>query len=116
MTDFEALRRDPHLADYQCEVLMGRIKDFEDSLDDDHEAVLKLTAFGQSITLAVTDIEYSNPYLLVFHGSTDTGPATLIQSVSQLNFLIQAVPKADPKKPARRVGFDLSAGTQGNQS
>ena len=85
---------------------MERIKEFEDTLDEDHEIALRLASFGQSITLSVVDIGYSNPSTLVFHGYVSDQPATLIQHMSQLNFLLLAVKKADPEKPPRRIGFE----------
>lgn len=76
------------------------------TLDEDHEIALRLASFGQSITLSVVDIGYSNPSTLVFHGYVGDQPATLIQHMSQLNFLLLAVKKADPEKPPRRIGFE----------
>ena len=99
------LIRDYRMADYAYEVIMNRIKEFEDELDDEHEIALKLASFGQSITLAVTDIGYSNPTTLVFYGYVGTQKATLVQNMNQLNFLLLAVKKADPEKPPRRIGF-----------
>lgn len=101
--------RDYTYADYTYEVIMERIKDFEDTLDDDHEVSLQLASFGQSVTLAVTSIGYSNPTTLVFHGFVGNQRATLIQHVSQLNFLLLATQKAEPAKPPRRIGFAVSA-------
>ena len=98
--------RNYNLADYSYEVIIERIKEFEDALDNDHEVALRLASFGQSITLSVVDIGYSNPSTLVFHGYVGDQPATLIQHMSQLNFLLLAVKKADPEKPPRRIGFE----------
>lgn len=92
-------------ADLEYEVIMHRIKEFENGLDNEHEAALQLASFGQSITMAVTDIGYSNPNTIVFYGLVNGQKATLIQHVSQLNFLLLSVPKADPKNPPRRIGF-----------
>ena len=99
--------RDDNLADYSYEVILERIKYFEDSLDDEHEVAVKLASFGQALTLSVTDIGYSNPSTLVFHGYVGDQPATLIQHMSQLNFLLVAVKKSDPEKPPRRIGFSV---------
>lgn len=99
--------RDYSMADYTYEVILDRIKEFEEGLDEDHEVALRLASFGQAITLSVIDIGYSNPSTLVFHGFVGDQHATLIQHVSQLNFLLLAVKKADPTKPARRIGFAL---------
>lgn len=97
--------RNYNLADYSYEVIIDRIREFEAGLDNDHEVSLMLASFGQSITLAVTDIGYSNPSTLVFYGFVNDQRATLIQHISQLNFLLIAVKKADPEKPPRRIGF-----------
>ena len=105
--DIAPLLRDHNMADYAHEVVLRRIKDFQDELDDDHEVALQLASFGQSITLAVTSIGYSNPSTLVFYGYVDDHPATLIQHMTQLNFLLLSVPKQDPGKPPRRIGFEL---------
>ena len=96
---------DAHSAKYAHEVIMERIKEFEDALDNEHEVALKLASFGQSITLAITDIIYSNPSTLIFYGLVGGQQAALIQDKSQLNFLLVAVPKHDPEKPPRRIGF-----------
>jgi len=93
------------LASYSHNVILKRIKQFEDSLDEEHEIALKLASFGQSVTLSVTGVGYSNPSTLVFYGYVNDQPATLIQHVSQLNFLLLAVKKADPERPPRRIGF-----------
>lgn len=99
--------RDYNLADYSCEVILDRIREFERGLDNNHEVAVKLTSFGQSITLAVTGIGYSNPSILIFYGYVNGNKATLVQHMSQLNFLLLSVKKADPEKPARRIGFAL---------
>lgn len=98
--------RDYHSADYAYEVILDRIKEFEDQLDDDHEVAVKLASFGQSITMSVVEIGYSNPSTLVFYGFVGEQPAELIQHINQLNFLLLAVPKKNPEKPPRRIGFD----------
>lgn len=101
--------RNYHLADYQYEIIRQAIVDFENSLDQDHEIAIKLAAFGQTILLNITDLGYSNPSLIHFYGYIDgsNSKAELIQHVSQLNFLLLAVPKAEPGKPPRRIGFQL---------
>lgn len=95
-------------ASYAYEVIMDRIKEFEDDLDDDHEVGMRLATFGAAITMAVTDIGYSNPNTLVFYGYVDGKRATLLQHMSQMNFLLVAVPKPEPEKPPRRIGFSLN--------
>ena len=94
-------------ASYSYKVIMERIKEFESELDDEHEVAMQLASFGKSIVLAVTDIGYSNPSTLVFYGYVDGQYATLIQHMSQLNFLLLSVEKQNPEKPAHRIGFEL---------
>ena len=106
--NFASMITPPHdykLADYTYEVIMERIKDFEEGLDDDEEVAVRLASFGSSVTMTVTDIGYSNPSTLVFYGYVKDKWATLVQHMSQLNFLLLAVKKADPEKPPRRIGF-----------
>ena len=97
--------RDYTMADYSYQLIMEEIRDFEASLDDEHEVALKLASFGQTVTLSVTDIGFANPSTLYFRGFVGGQRATLMQHMSQLNFLLLAVEKRDPEKPARRIGF-----------
>ena len=87
-------------------ILTSYIKDFEASLDDDHEVCLLLASFGQSVNLAVTEIGFKNPDILVFRGYVGGLYSTIIQHQTQLNFLAVAQEKEDPKKPPRRIGFE----------
>lgn len=99
------LPRDVYHADYTYEVIVNIIKEFEQSLDDEHEVAVKLASFGQSLTLSVTNVGYVNPSTLLFYGYIGEQHATLVQHMSQLNFLLLAVKKLDPSKPTRRIGF-----------
>jgi hypothetical protein len=90
-------------AQWQFKAICEQMKKFQDELDDDHEIALKLTSFGQSITMNVTDIDYEDPCLIYYYGYVGEKYSQLIQHVSQINFLMMAVPKADPSKAARRV-------------
>ena len=94
-------------ADYQYECLKEEILAFQRTLDDEHEVALMLASFGQNITLAVTDIDYRNPSLLLFYGYVNGNFTTLVQHISQLSFLMTAIPKHDPDEPPRRIGFDV---------
>jgi hypothetical protein len=98
--------RNYKLVDYMYEVLRDRIKEFESNLDEEHEVVLQLASFSKEILLYIDEIEYSNPCILVFKGTTTNGEqATLIQHMSMLNFLLLSEKKKDPGRPARRIGF-----------
>ncbi|PPQ49077.1 hypothetical protein C5G87_06785 [Paenibacillus peoriae] len=97
--------RNPKLADYQYDILKKTIAEFESDLNDEQEVALQLASFGQSVVMQVTDIGYSNPSLIHFYGYVNGARAELIQHLSQLSFLLTVVPKSDPEKPARRIGF-----------
>lgn len=97
--------RNPKLADYQYDILKKSIAEFENGLNDEQEVALQLASFGQSVVMQVTDIGYSNPSLIHFYGYVNGARAELIQHLSQLSFLLTVVPKSDPEKPARRIGF-----------
>lgn len=91
-------------SDTQFEVLRKYIQDFEETLDTEHEVGLLLTNFGHSITMQVTQISYEESVLMVFKGYVDGTMSTLIQHVSQLNFLLTSVEK-EPDRPKRTIGF-----------
>jgi len=99
--------RNYNLADYQYELIMESIADFEKDLDENHEVALYLASFGQSILMNVVSIGYANPSLIYFHGYVEDRFSTLIQHVSQLSFLLTSVEKPEPEKPPRRIGFDI---------
>ena len=80
------------------------VKKFEEDLDGDHEIGARLVSFGNAITIHVQGVGYSAPSLLSFTGVTDKGDkVNLVQHVSQLSFLLVAVPKIGAT--AYRVGF-----------
>lgn len=91
-------------SDTQFDVLRKYIKDFESSLDSEHEVGLILTNFGQSITMQVTEISYEESVLMIFKGYVNGRMSTLIQHVSQLNFLLTSIEK-EPNKPKHPIGF-----------
>lgn len=91
-------------SDTQFEILKDYIQKLEASLDDEHEVGLMLTNFGQSVTMSVTSIGYEESVILVFRGYVNGVMSTLIQHVSQLNFLLTAVPRS-PEHPKMPIGF-----------
>jgi hypothetical protein len=94
------------LANSFHEKLIAAIRRFDGGLDQDHEVGMRLVTFGQAITFHVLDLNYHNPSLLFFIGVTEDGHRVqLVQHVSQLSFLLIALPKLDPNKPKRKFGF-----------
>ncbi len=94
-------------ADTQFEIIKSYVQEFQAGLDAEHDVGLLLTNFGQSVLMEVTSISYEFPVLMVFRGYVNAQPSTLIQHVSQLNFLLTSVPKA-PDLPKRQIGFSVS--------
>lgn len=91
-------------SDTQFEIIRRYVLEFQASLDDEHDVGLLLTNFGQTTLMEVTEIGYEESVLMVFRGYVKGNMATLIQHVSQLNFLLMAVPKA-ADQPRRVIGF-----------
>lgn len=88
----------------QFEIIKRYILEFQATLDDEHDLGVLLTNFGNSVLMQVTEIGYERSVLMVFKGYVDGRMATLIQHVSQLNFLLTTVPK-EPDVPHRTIGF-----------
>ena len=98
---------DKTTASYQFKWLKKTIIEFMNSLDDEHEIGLVLTSFGNSVTMIVDEINYIDPVLIVFKGFVGGEYSTLMQHVTQLNVLIKPIPKQDPEKPPRKIGFHI---------
>lgn len=108
--DFSQITATPYnpasysFSDTQFEIIRKYVKDFQNSLDSDQDVALLLTNFGQSVLMEVTEIGYEESVLMVFRGYVNGRMSTLIQHISQLNFLLTSVPKAK-EQPKRQIGF-----------
>jgi hypothetical protein len=92
--------------------LLFWIKDFDSALDQSKEVGIRLVSFGQSIVFRVTNLGCHDPSLIIFHGETDDGsPVTLVQHVSQLSFLLTALPRRNPDEPKGKFGFPIPGQT-----
>lgn len=70
------------------------------------DVAMSVVQFGQSTTILVDSIGYIGYNIIRFGGLDSSGkPMKLLQHVSQLNFLLMVVPKAEPEVPKRRIGF-----------
>lgn len=82
------------------------IKDFEKTLDSEHEVGARLVTFGNAVTFHIQDLGYYGPDIISFDGVDDQGQAVqLIQHTSQLSVLLMAVRKQADQP--RRIGFML---------
>lgn len=91
-------------SDTQFEIIKRYIIEFQQSLDSEHDVGLLLTNFGNSVMMEVNYVGYEESVLMVFRGLVNGRESTLIQHISQLNFLLTSVPK-NPDVPKRRIGF-----------
>lgn len=98
-------------SDTQFEIIKKYVLDFQKSLDQEHDIGLLLTNFGQTMLMEVTHIGFEKSVLMVFRGFVNGREATLIQHISQLNFLLTSVPK-EPEKPKREIGFTANRAEQ----
>lgn len=88
------------------ESIERHVRQFESALNHDQEVMIMAASFGSQVVFYVDSIEFNNPDLIIFHGTTDSGkPMQLIQHHSQLNFLLQAGEKHNPDKERRPIGF-----------
>jgi hypothetical protein len=86
--------------------LVTWINNFDSKLDKEHEVGVRLVSFGQSVVFHLHDIRFWNPSLIAFTGVSDDGnPVELIQHVSQISVLLMKLPRRDPSKPKRKIGF-----------
>lgn len=91
-------------SDTQFEILKKHIEEYQSTLDNEHEVGLLLTNFGQSTLMQVCEIGYEESVLIIFKGYVNGKYSTLVQHISQLNFLITSVEK-EPDRPKRKIGF-----------
>jgi hypothetical protein len=111
----EAHEATKYLADYHkasmasnfAEHINDSIAAFDAELDQEHEVGLRLVCFGGDVTFHVEEpVRFCNPSLLMFRGTTSDGNrVALVQHVSQVSFLLMALPKLRPEEPKRPFGF-----------
>ena len=84
------------------------IGEFMDSLNPNEEVGIQLASFGVTHQILVDCVRALGSNLLVFQGQENGLPTTLVQHVSQLNFLLVSVPLQQPDAvPRRKIGFSV---------
>lgn len=92
-----------------CQAMRSYISEFESALDQGQEVGVRLVSFGSAVFFHAEEIGFFKPNVITFKGVTPEGDRVqLIQHVSQLSFLLKAVPKLADKP--RRIGFIWSDG------
>jgi len=103
----DATRKSP--ARWAYERLIVYIRNFEKTLDADHEVAMGFTG-GDAGVIRIEGMGYFDPDLVTFYGSDPAGTKTqLIQHVTQLNVMLRALPKHIDQPEPNRIGFRLSA-------
>lgn len=88
--------------------LVEMINDFESDLNEQEEIGVRLVSFGKTVQFHIEDLGYYNPSLITFNGRLDNGSRVeLIQHISQISFLLMALPKQNEVEPPNRIGFKL---------
>ncbi|MEE3718219.1 DUF6173 family protein [Tumidithrix elongata RA019] len=100
-----AEQQQANLASEFAKQLYERIIKFDQELDAENEVGMRLVSFGQTITFHVSDVGYYNPSMILFLGNTEGNRVELVQHVSQISFLLMALPKSNPESPKRTIGF-----------
>lgn len=89
------------------EYIMQRIEEHQSVLQENEELGLKLANFGEASQIHIRGIGYKNPNLVEFTGvNPDGNTVTLIQNISQLNFMIVTLKAFEEK--AFRIGFAVN--------
>ncbi|MEO0402438.1 MAG: DUF6173 family protein [Pseudomonadota bacterium] len=95
-------------AQWSYERIIMYLKNFEESLDNEHEVAMGFTG-GDAGVLRIEGMGYFDPDIVTFYGSDPTGAKTqLVQHVTQLNVMLRALPKAVEEAEPVRIGFRLA--------
>jgi hypothetical protein len=91
-------------ADLVCERLFDIMISYQNEIDSENELGLNLVSFGLSKIIIVETIGPIGSNLIRFIGYDNGKKVSLVQHISQLSFLLCAVPK-EPGRPRRTIGF-----------
>lgn len=88
------------------EHVLTQVRDFEASLDDQHEVAIHLVSFGQALSIRVREVGFIEPSIVIFAGlNTESEEVRLIQHFHQLSFLLWKAPRLQPDLPRVPIGF-----------
>lgn len=96
-------------AEWAYERLILYIQNFEEQLDSEHEIAMGFAGSDTGV-LRIEGIGFFDPDIVTFYGMDEEGTRTqLIQHVTQLNVMLQAMPKQTEDATPARIGFRLAA-------
>lgn len=98
MKDLAAPPEDPHLASYTYKIIKRQIEQFEAELDPSREVLLQIVSSAGQAVMSVDSIGYANPSIIIYYGTCAGSRGALLQSVSNLSFLLTSVPIPEDRK------------------
>jgi hypothetical protein len=85
--------------------LKEQIEGFQAKLAPNQEIGAYLASFGPQTLISIERLDYSDPFLLIFHGTDQNGNRVeLVQHTSQLSLLFTTVTLKEGSR-GRRIGF-----------
>lgn len=95
-------------AKWAYERLILYIRNFEKTLDNEHEVAMGFTGADAGV-IRIEGMGYFDPDIITFYGSDPSGIKTqLVQHVGQLNVMLRALPKKVEQAEPTRIGFRLA--------
>ncbi|GAA3861574.1 DUF6173 family protein [Celeribacter arenosi] len=95
-------------AEWAYERLILYIKNFEETLDNEHEVAMGF-AGSETGVMRIEGLGFFDPDIVTFYGTDQTGTkAQLIQHVTQLSVMLRALPKNPDTETPMRIGFRLA--------
>ena len=93
-------------AELVAQHLHQELLNFQANLLDSEDMVMSVVQFNESVVIRVLSIGYIGYSLIRFLGTDNSNkPLELIQHVSQLNFLLETVPRQSSSPEKHPIGF-----------
>jgi len=105
LLDATARKEEIKTAKWMCERIIKQINEFEEDMPGHLMAGGREVSFHNT-AFSIDNVRYWNPDMIIFDGTNPDGSKIrLLQHTSQLNLLLQAVPRSDKKGQRRKIGF-----------
>lgn len=95
-------------AEETAKYIYNSILEFSSQIGENSEVGLQVTTLGSGIQVYLSELSYHNPHLIIFGSENPDGTKLrIVQHVTQLNYALIAMPKIEPEKPKRKIGFNV---------
>lgn len=72
-------------AEHTAEYIYKSILEFSETIDDSYDVGIQVTSLGSSVQVYLIDVNYYNPYLIIFNSESQDGTIIkIVQHVTQL--------------------------------